>query len=50
MPARPRSRLPAVVIDAGPEAVERFLEYFAAAIAKARAVGPGSWRGAWLGA
>jgi len=28
--------LPAVIVDAGPVAVERFLEYFAAAIANGR--------------
>ncbi len=28
--------LPAVIVDAGPAAVERFLEYFAAAIANGR--------------
>ena len=45
--------LPAVIVDAGPAAVERFLEFFAARIANASARGRrmgGPWGSSWRGA
>lgn len=53
VPARAAVALPAVIVDAGPAAVERFLEFFAAAIANGRtrvANGTGGGAVPWRGA